>query len=497
MNKNFYPLIKLLFNATIEKTYPATITARTIFIFPATVSVGLSCILNGIRILDNYEYKYDHLKGVFLVEKDIDLLIIYLSQKALELLNQDMKLKIIEDYLASNSIQINFLENEILRNIINEMVNYYNYRNQDGWKESGVQINLPNKNFIDVNKPLNINDFNKPEVWTPLEGQKIIGAKWGNIKSILPESSLEIINDFSDGFFEKVDLKTESKKILDKSLSLTDKEKVIAEFWAGIPGTSVTGAGYFVMFLYGYFKSNPRPNMMQLDFFYILSAGIFQATISTWVPKYKYLQCRPIQSIRLYHPNIPINYYYGASNSSVWKPYQNSKLLTPPFPDYIAAHSSNSMVAACILTELLGPNIKSLKITLSKDELIMLSPLFISTKYDIMDISKMKFEPGTSAILKNTPSEEVELNFDTWEEMAKSAGISRIYGGIHYPSSDIAGLEIGKMISKLLLNHRYLKFSNNNMDISLKESFNNYDINENIIFYLLVIIFFIVMLNKK
>ncbi len=493
MNTNFYPVIKLLLIIAIEKKYPATITIRNIFIFSAIVLIGLSCVLKGIKILDNYDYKYYHPKGFGLSEKDTDLLIMYLSSKALELLNQDVDSKRIDEYLSFNFIQINFLDKKVIENIVNEMINYYNLRNKDGWKESNQQIELPNKIYIDINKPLNVSDFNKPKVWCPLEGQKMIGAKWGNVKNILPEDELEKIDNFIDLNFKRIDLKSESKKILEKSLSLSDKEKVIAEFWTGIPGTTITGAGHFILFLYGYFKSNPRSNMTQLDFFYILSAGLFQTTILTWKAKYKYLQCRPVQSIRLFYPDIPINYYYGVSNTNLWKPYQDPKLMTPPFPDFISSHSSNSMFAAGILTELLGPNVKSLKITLSKDELIMLSPLFKSSNFDFMDISNLKVESGASDIIKNTPSKEVELNFDTWEEMAKSAGISRIYGGIHYPSSNIVGLEVGKMVSGSLLNHKFKKQSVENVNI------NSIDIifDQNNLFYLLVIIFLIVILKKK
>ena len=51
----------------------------------------------------------------------------------------------------------------------------------------------------------------------------------------------------------------------------------------------------------------------------------------------------------------------------------------------------------------------------------------------------------------NVPDEYVILNFKTWDDMAESAGISRIYGGIHYPSSNTIALETGKMIAIMLL----------------------------------------------
>jgi hypothetical protein len=446
--KNFFSIIKLLLDAIIEKTLPPTFSSRTLFIVPSTVIVGLNSICPNINLLEDYKLNYSHPTNIKLCKKQINLLIIYLSNKSLELLNNDLNSKIITKYLDENNLinnQIDFIEPKILQNIVYEMVYYYNQRNKDGWKDSNKQIKLVNDNFINPNQPIEPNDFVNIGSWCPLQGQKMLGSQWGKVKSILSPKQIELINKFLENEFAHVDIKSECKEVLDKSLVLSDKEKMIAEFWAGIGG-SVTPPGFFNMFLYGYFKANPRSNLTQLKYFYKLNTGLFQASIIVWDVKYKYLQCRPIQSIRLEYPQIPIDYYFGQTTTDLWKPYQESRLLTPPFPDFISGHSTFSSTASHILTRLLGPTLCNLHIKLSKEEMLMLSPIFSSNEIECMDLTEIIIQPDSSKIQSNIPHEHIILQFVTWEEMAESAGISRIYGGIHYPSSNKIGFQVGQMI---------------------------------------------------
>jgi hypothetical protein len=251
--------------------------------------------------------------------------------------------------------------------------------------------------------------------------------------------------------FKNVDIKTEAKKVLDISLNLTSEQKATAEFWAGISG-SVTPPGFFNMFLYGYFMSNPTKNLTQIEYFYKLNCGLFQASIVCWNTKYTCLECRPIQSIRINYPNIPIDYYFGKTNTNLWTPYQESRLYTPPFPDYISGHSTFSSTASTILTKLLGPDLKKLNIVLTKEDFLMLSPIFKNSQKEKMNIGHIIIPEKSSLIVKDTPNKPIELNFSTWKSMAESAGISRIYGGIHYPTSNKVALEIGESIGKRIVN---------------------------------------------
>ncbi len=447
MIKNLYSQIKILLEGIQEKRTPPTISSRYLFIYNSMVYLALSCFVPEYKLIENYNklYTYEKIKP-----NDLLLILELVSNKALELVNNDLESKIIKKYLDQNYINNQQEENtEFITKIYTEITYYYNKRNKDGWKKSNLQINLINENYIDPNKKLNPNTFTDMNSWCPLVNQQILGAKWGNVKGLLNNYSVNKINKKLDKIYSNIDLDSECKFVLDISQNLNNENKTIAEFWAGIGG-SVTPPGFFNMFLIAYSRSENISNIKQIEYFYKLNCGLFQASIIVWQVKYKYLQCRPIQSIRLKYPNENIDYYFGNSNTDLWKPYQESRLWTPPFPDFISGHSTFSSVAACILTDLLGPNIKSKNLILSKDELLMLSPIFKNSTYQSMDLSKIIVLPGSSQIQENTPEKTIVLRFNTWDQMAESAGISRIYGGIHYPSSNKAGLLVGKLINKYM-----------------------------------------------
>ena len=71
-----------------------------------------------------------------------------------------------------------------------------------------------------------------------------------------------------------------------------------------------------------------------------------------------------------------------------------------------------------------------------------------------MSLTDIIVLPDSSNIEPNVPHEYVLLNFKTWDELSESAGVSRIYGGIHYPSSNTIAFETGKMIAAILLDKK-------------------------------------------
>jgi hypothetical protein len=332
--------------------------------------------------------------------------------------------------------------------ITNDVFYYYNSRNKDGWKEANIQIQLANPYSINVKLPINTQNMPSPNQWCPLKGQLMLGAKWGKVKGLFDTKK---IHKYLNKKFSKINLKSQAKQVLDTSLSLTPKQKAIAEFWAGIGG-SVTPPGFFNMFLYGYFVSNPTNNLTQAEYFYKLNCGLFESSIVCWGTKYQYMQCRPIQSIRINYPNISIDYYFGKSNTNLWTPYQEARLYTPPFPDYISGHSTFSSSAATILTNLLGSDLHKLNIKLTQEEFVMLSPIFKTLNpKKTMNITNITVPANSSHVVPNTPVKPIELKFNTWQDMAESAGISRIYGGIHYPTSNTIGLRVGKYIGEKII----------------------------------------------
>lgn len=104
-----------------------------------------------------------------------------------------------------------------------------------------------------------------------------------------------------------------------------------------------------------------------------------------------------------------------------WTTYQRTNFVTPPFPGYISGHSTFSRSAAEIMTAYTGS----------------------------------KFYPGglgkytiTNLLNEKGPSAPFSLTYATYYDAADGAGLSRIYGGIHPPSDNIAGRRVGEMTGK-------------------------------------------------
>ena len=71
----------------------------------------------------------------------------------------------------------------------------------------------------------------------------------------------------------------------------------------------------------------------------------------------------------------------------------------------------------------------------------VITKLFKGTNINIMVFFYLKL---------NDPKHPVFDSFKSWNELANQAGISRIYGGIHWENSNVGGLEIGSYVSRTL-----------------------------------------------
>ena len=89
-----------------------------------------------------------------------------------------------------------------------------------------------------------------------------------------------------------------------------------------------------------------------------------------------------------------------------WEPL----LITPPFPEYPSGHSTQSGAAAAVLTSLMGENFAFTDRTHARDGL-------------------------------------APRRFASFAAAAEEAGISRLYGGIHFRAAIERGLEQGRCIA--------------------------------------------------
>ncbi len=107
-----------------------------------------------------------------------------------------------------------------------------------------------------------------------------------------------------------------------------------------------------------------------------------------------------------------------------WWPYQRPTFVTPPFAGYVSGHSTYSRAAAEVLTLLTG------------------SPYFPG------GLGEFPAPMNEFLVFEDGPSEDITLEWATYQDASDQCSLSRIWGGIHPPADDIPGRIIGERIGK-------------------------------------------------
>lgn len=184
----------------------------------------------------------------------------------------------------------------------------------------------------------------------------------------------------------------EAKHVYDVGKALTPDQKTIALYWADNGGESGTPAGHWLsigsqMVAEKHLTAEQAAWMMAQT-----GVSLADAFISVWGYKFKLNVIRPRTFIR-------------ATMDSTWEP----AIPTPPFPEYLSGHSTVSGAAAATLTNILGA---------------------------------VPFEDSTSITLGHGVRK-----FGSFRAAADEAGMSRIYGGIHYMSANLEGGNLGRCVA--------------------------------------------------
>jgi membrane-associated phospholipid phosphatase len=173
--------------------------------------------------------------------------------------------------------------------------------------------------------------------------------------------------------------------------SLTPEQRAIALYWADNAGESGTPVGHWLSIASQMVSERRLSAEAAARVMLLTSAAQADAFIATWGYKYKYTVIRP----RMYIQRVM---------DSTWEPL----IPTPPFPEYPSGHSTVSAAATSVLTDLLGDG---------------------------------AFDDSTGLTIGNPVR-----RFDSFGAAAREAGLSRIYGGIHFSYGNLGGRALGECV---------------------------------------------------
>ena len=273
--------------------------------------------------------------------------------------------------------------------------------------------------------------------WQPLtrpDGnvQRPLTPHWGEVTpfasgaDLVPDSVLTPYT--SDGSLNPLFV-AELNQVLEYSMNLMATEKAIAEYWEAGPGSAFPPGVWM-----GFTNDLIRDRQLSLDQAMKLSFGVSQAlmdaAIGSWATKYEFNSVRPITAIR--------EYYYGETTTDwgepltdwretpldgqAWQPYQNPAALTPNFPDVNSGHSAFSSAASTFIRNFLGSNVFGKSVTLADN----------ASRFDPNGFDG---QPGTGTA--------ITLSWDYLNGAAEQAGLSRLYGGIHFNDGNWLGQILG------------------------------------------------------
>ena len=234
--------------------------------------------------------------------------------------------------------------------------------------------------------------------WVPTnviaQQQKPLLPNWGKNRTFaMPNGAScglpappEYSEDKTSAFYK------EALEVFETRQNISPEQRAIARFWSDDPMLSPTPPGHWISIALQIFERDKVALDKSVDVLARVGVAEADAFIGCWDSKFQYDLLRPVTYIR-----------------RVLDPKWESLINTPPFPEYPSGHSTQSGAAAVVLTKMFGENFAFQDATHERDGI----------------------KPRA---------------FPSFWAAAEEAGISRLYGGIHFRAAIERGLEQGRCI---------------------------------------------------
>jgi hypothetical protein len=235
-----------------------------------------------------------------------------------------------------------------------------------------------------------------PGLWVPTApGQLAMQPFWGTtVRTFALSNASQCDPGAPPVYSEQPGSAFYGEAALDYQLSqtLTAEQLIIARYWADGPGT-ISGPGHSMAIATSLLVQRHGTLADAAEAYARAGIAVADAVTAVWRAKYRYNLIRPVTYIR-----------------RVIDPTWNTVLPTPPFPEYVSAHSGQSAAVMATLESLFGMNVP-----------------FVDHAHDADGFAPRSFPRIFAA--------------------AEEAGISRLYAGIHFQSGNLNGQALGRCVA--------------------------------------------------
>lgn len=245
-----------------------------------------------------------------------------------------------------------------------------------------------------------------PGVWVAIGTAPPLLPGWGNVTPWVVESGAQFRPDgppaLDSGRWARDynEVKTLGS-FTSATRSATQTE--IGRFWLGTPSAIWNSVARRIIEARG-LDSSETARVLAL--MYLAAAD---ASIACWDAKYVFNFWRPQAAIR--------NGHLDGNDETTGDPAWTPLFPTPPHPEYLSGHSTNSSAMATMLSFLFGDN------------------------------------PGVTILATSPTNPGFPRQWTTFSEGVDEVIDARIYSGIHYRTSDEEGARVGRQVARFVVNH--------------------------------------------
>lgn len=308
-------------------------------------------------------------------------------------------------------------------------------RKNDGANQYGEEEGSQGMPYFDYTgyQPVNSPDENvdgnrwQPKYFSDGQGGKFAPGCLTPYWQLVEPLALESSDQFRPGpppLVGSKQLEDEVQEVIDLQAGLTDEQIALVEFMRDGP-QSVQQAGHWLKFAQDVSVRDQHTLDQDVKMYFLNQMTAMDAFIAAWDSKMHYDFARPYALVHDYYQDQVIKAWGGPGKGMVdmegnqWRPYSPETFLCPPFPSYVSGHSCIS--GACA------------------------EALRLFTGAETFGVS-VKLVPGALTEPDNL-RDTVTIHFPTFTETAEMAGLSRVLGGYHIQSDNIAGLELGRDVA--------------------------------------------------